>query len=427
VAIENNTVILCKVQDKKKEKGNDKMAPHTRTRTGKSKKKKKIAAMDDVDDDNYNDNDTEGEKDTKRQRTDDVVPPEPVASATGTAVSANNRDSDDDKLPSSDELSEELCNIISTRYSRDEALRTLERLSKWAFTHDSDFLKSFHRYSGVVKVLDFLKKTMKDGNCIGAVRMECIKKAANVIANVTHHGGNNENVDIATKIATTLMECDGINTLINASEEYAGGDDVPQLKALSSVWMALRNITVKKDAISKDQAIAIFDTGIDIISQLKSIDIPLASSALEPVFYTLHNIVYFNYVTKKYFQDKKIISNCLAVFKKDNTWTCRNETLIRLVIGFFQTCRLKNFLDKSSDYEMLLPLLVMALKEYPSNDDIRKCVLSLLYGACSTVNDKNTIVRSGAMEVLGALFTSDDINEDGKNQVRILIHNISAP
>jgi hypothetical protein len=415
----------------KKKKGNDKMAPHTRTRTGKSKKKKKTAAMDDVDDDNYNDNDTEGEKDTKRQRTDDVVPPEPVASATGTAVSANNRESDDDELPSSDELSEELCNIISTRYSRDEALRTLDRLSKWASTQDSDFLRSFHRYSGVVKVLDFLKKTMKDGNCIGAVRMECIKKAASVIVNVVHTGRNNENVDIATKIAITLMECDGINTLINASEEYAGGDDVPQLHALRTVWFALRNIThaqdAIKDAINKDQVIVFFDTGIDIISQLKSVDIPLASNALEQVFSSLHNIVLLNYVTKKYFQDKNIISKCLVVFKKDDTWNCRSEALMRTAIGFFRTCQFENLLDKSSDYEMLLPLLVMALKQYPSNDDIRKYVLSLLDGACTTINDKKTIVRSGAMEVLGALFTSDDINEDGKDAVRILIHKISAP
>jgi hypothetical protein len=100
---------------------------------------------------------------------------------------------------------------------------------------------------------------------------------------------------------------------------------------------------------------------------------------------------------------------------------------MRAAIDFFHICQYKNFLDKNSDYEMLLPLLVMILKEYPSNDDIRKRVLSLLDGACSTVNDKNTIVRSGAMEVLGALFTSDDINEDGKNLVRILIHKISAP
>jgi hypothetical protein len=40
-----------------------------------------------------------------------------------------------------------------------------------------------------------------------------------------YQGENGVNEDInTTKIATTLVNCDGINTLIKASEEYTGGE-----------------------------------------------------------------------------------------------------------------------------------------------------------------------------------------------------------
>jgi hypothetical protein len=408
--------------------------------------------------------DTEGEKEIKRHRTaaaaaaaaatatatasiqhegsdsQHAPAPDPVISTTGSnnnnavvvavAVS-NNNNNNEDKLPSPEKLSEELCTIISDRYSRDDALCTLNRLQKWALTEDPNFLKSFHRYSGVVKLLDFLNKTMKDGNCVGTVRMECIEKTSRVIVSVTYSGENRVNTEIATNIAKSSMECDGIDTLINASEEYNGGDDVPQLYALHCVWCALGNITRKTDVmkvvINKDQAIALFDTGIDIISQLKSVDGDIASGTLRDVFATIHNIVLNDYVTKKYFQDQSILSKCLEVFKKNDIWTCQDEKLLKRAIKFFYCCCRRNLLDESSDYKMLLPLLVMVLNEYPSNSTIRIRAISMINGACSMVDDKKIIERSGAVEVLGALLKSDDINEETKDTVRTLTHTIIAP
>jgi hypothetical protein len=69
----------------------------------------------------------------------------------------------------------------------------------------------------------------------------------------------------------------------------------------------------------------------------------------------------------------------------------------------------------------------MVLKEYPSNDEIRNKAMYVIRDACSTVNDRKIIERSGAMEVLGALLASDNINEAGKNKVRTLTRRITAP
>jgi hypothetical protein len=73
---------------------------------------------------------------------------------------------------------------------------------------------------------------------------------------------------------------------------------------------------------------------------------------------------------------------------------------------------------------MLLPLLVMVLKEYPSNDDIREYAMYMIDSACSTLNDKKIIEKSGAMKPLVALLVFNTINESVKNTVRALIANI---
>jgi hypothetical protein len=429
--------------------------------TGKSTDKKTARDVF-VDDD-------KGENDTKRHRTDDAntaasinhkdshnnpVLPEPVTSASASttgnesgdvvAVTANvttttTTTTTNDELPSTtSELMKVLCSIISDRYTREEALYTLARLSKWAETEKGNFLKLFHKCNGILIVLNFLINIMNDGNCVGQVRMECIEKAAQVIRSVIYPGENKVNEDIAKKISKSLIECDGINTLINATEEYNGGEDVHELNALYFVWKALVNITtfetdvMTEDTINKDQAIALFDTGIDVISQLKSVDGDVALETLEFVFGVLNNCTMLlrNYVTTKYFRDKDILSKCLEVFKIDNdsdSWTCRSENAMEATILFFNTCRFKRLLAGSSDYEILLPLLVMVLKVHPSNDEIRNKSMHVIHDACLFVNDRKIIERSGAVEVLGALLASDDINEAEKHKVRTLTRRITAP
>jgi hypothetical protein len=358
------------------------------------------------------------------------------------------------RLPTPIELSKELCKIVvdtadcNSGYSRDKSIRALKNIYNWAGTKDYHFLKYFHTYGGVLKLLDFLTETIKDPECVGSsILMKCIVNAANVITSVTHPGKNGINEEITTKIAITLMDCNGIHTLINASEECTPGDEdaannnTLQLSALCSVWLALRNTTCKKDpmkdTISKAQAITLFDTGINIIFQLKSVDGPIVSETLEHVFITLHSIVFDSYITTEYFHsnDKDILSKCSEVFiKQDNdgnksSWeenSRRSENAIKCAIHFFNCCRIKELLDRSSDYEILLPLLAIGLKTFPSNNSIRNNTLLLLNSSCSIINDKKIIKDSDVIGVLGELLnTSSDSNINVINFAeRIRIHNL---
>ena len=75
---------------------------------------------------------------------------------------------------------------------------------------------------------------------------------------------------------------------------------------------------------------------------------------------------------------------------------------------------------------MLLPLLVMVLKEYPSNSLIRNEAVHIIHSVCYLVTDKKIIDTSGTVEVLGALLKWNDISEEAKTTVRSLIHKIIA-
>ena len=103
------------------------------------------------------------------------------------------------------ELTDVLCTIVSDRYSHNEKLRTLDKLIKWERTAGGDFLKLFHVCNGIWSVSNFIKKTLKDGNCVGRVRIESIEKAAHIISVSTYPRKKKLNLQIATKIATSAI------------------------------------------------------------------------------------------------------------------------------------------------------------------------------------------------------------------------------
>lgn len=346
----------------------------------------------------------------------------------------NDNDSDDDSddesvnLPTSIELSKELCKIVDTdNYSRDDSLLALEKMIGWAVTEDSNVLKYFHMYAGVIKVLDFLKTTLDDETCVGSIRWKCIDMAASVICNVCYFGADNSNEDIATEILISAVKYGAIQTLLAANEEYTGGNDTFELKAVGSIWNTLENICNEEAEIEKDQATSIFDLGIDMMAKLSSVHGPLDSKALTHVFGALYCIVFHDLVTKKEFQDKDILSLCLKVFENDDKWSTDDEKLLEEAIGFFETCHDKKLLVKGSDHVKLLPLCVEGLKNFSTNARFREYACNLLDGACSSNINKRNVEKAGGVEALATLLTLDGVEDNEKNKLRKLIGDIMAP
>ena len=122
---------------------------------------------------------TKEEDSTNTSNTSQVVSLDNInsTSESNNAVTASNNDDDEEEeeeedgqnkeLPTPVELSQELCKLVSDRYSRDESLRALKNIYNWVTTEDADFYKLFYIYGGVVRVVDFLKATMNDIHCKG--------------------------------------------------------------------------------------------------------------------------------------------------------------------------------------------------------------------------------------------------------------------
>jgi hypothetical protein len=374
----------------------------------------------------------------------------------------NDDDDDDDRkevitLPTTIEISEELCKVVDrVHYSRDESLEALDKLFEWAYTRDTNFLRNFYRYAGVIRIVDFLKTTIMEdddddddeeesvvgeGGATTTIRMECIEIVVRVIAQVTYAGETNK--EIATKIARAVVDCDGIQTLLQAAgDKYttgggSGSDVIIKLEILREIGSSFNNITHHcGELMGKELALAILDLGINNIAKLnRVVDDPIALDTGRAIFDTLSNIVLINdYVTKKYFKDENILSKCLEVFEKENnvSWIggrCENEEkLVKSATRLFAVCCRKKLFDECSDYESLLPVCVMSLKEYPTNEQIRKNVLKLLNGALCTdeVHDQRTIEKAGTIEALSSLLTAKGIDEAEKTKIRKVISKIIA-
>jgi len=329
-----------------------------------------------------------------------------------------------------------LCRLVDTdHFSREEALATLKQLYKWVDTKDGNLLKYLHFHGGIIKVLDFLTATMNDVNCTGDIRFNCIGWAARVIRCVAQKGVYAaDNKDIILKILASALDYGGLDVLVNASEEYIGGNNAVELNALSAVWCALLHIyllSLKNECIMKEKANAVFETGIDVFSHLKLVSIGNASSSLLGIiFNTLETIVRKQYVTKNFIQTNHFISKCLDVFKKDNgTWKDDKEVFPQpaaRAISFFSSWRYFDLFNGDSDYGMILSFCAFALKTFGTDKVIRNSGIRFLNASFSFVRNRNIIKRSGFMEALGFLLGSNEIDEDEKRRFGALIGKIAT-
>jgi len=144
-----------------------------------------------------------------------------------------------------------------------------------------------------------------------------------------------------------------------------------------------------------------------MMAKLSSAHGPFALKALIPV----NDTIFHDFVTKKEFQDKDILSLCLNVFNQDDTWSADDEELLEEAIDFFDICHDKKLLVKGSDYVKLLPLCVKGLKKFSTNARIRECALYLIDGACSSNSNKRNVEKTGAIKALATLLILDGVED----------------
>ena len=83
-----------------------------------------------------------------------------------------------------------------------------------------------------------------------------------------------------------------------------------------------------------------------------------------------------------------------------------------------------NLLTQASDFQSLLPLLAVALKEFHGIDrgaNILTTVLFLLEKATDTIENKSIIEKSGVLGALVPLLETDNTVEHVRKKVRNLV------
>jgi hypothetical protein len=368
------------------------------------------------------------------------VSPDDARSNNDDSVSTADEVDVDDRileLPTQNEISKYLCHIdicANTGHSmfcREETLVALDKLGKWAYSEDSTFFENFDTFGGVARVLYFLRTVADNETCEAVVRMKFLRKAVRLIARVCFLGVDETIMDIVKKNATNVVYVGGIETLLLASNECKAdmSNSGSTLKIASLIWYTMSSITcLAGDMIVHDRAYCIFICCVDIIGHLRSVADPMAYEILCDALDTINNIMAVDHIDlTKEFKGKAILSKCLEIFKKVGTmFSCENDVIISAVIDFLDTCQHKELLNEESDQESFVYLCVIGLKGFPANDAIRKKVVKLLYGACSTIYNKKIIERADTMVGLAPLLTSDGIDEVEKGNVRDLMRKILA-
>ena len=183
-------------------------------------------------------------------------------------------------------------------------------------------------------------------------------------------------------------------------------------------------ISIEGKLLNSERANSLLNAGLDIICKLKTIDTDVVSETVYNIFTTLTGLVECDNVTNEQFEEKKVLSKCIEIFQKNDGWHYRSESVMQEAIEFFDSlCRWKKLVDKDSDYELLVPLLIFGMKQFPESTSIRKNVLRLIEHACETMKNKKLIEKI-AMEGLSGLFARNDINEVEMTEVRTVMRGL---
>ena len=349
----------------------------------------------------------------------------------------NNKGDDDstsDGIPTPVQLSQELSRLTSERYSLNEAFGALKKIDQWAGMYDAKFLKSFHAYGGILRVLDFLKVVMTDPTSVGwsKILFDCFEEVTDIIARISYPCADGSNIEIVRKILLTVIdhEYDGIATLIRVSEDCTSRHKLVHASALDSVWGAIANISkTVYNKMTEEQVMALLFAGIATISEHERIvNDDDASGIIVSVFMSFSAIIDNQYMNKAQFQETKLLSKCIDVLKTKNNdrWNCKCERATVAAIGLFDRCRYNTLFDEDSDYVRVLPFLIFGMKTFLISKRIRSTVLDFIQGACDNMKNKK-LIENPAMEGLYVLFTRNDIDEEEKNRIRALIVNIVEP
>lgn len=181
--------------------------------------------------------------------TDDL--PDPVESASPDIVSSSRQPESASSInlvftcntpPTSDNIEFALHTIGDTKNTntKHEILQSLQDLNRWAKNSNHIFYNEFLELAGISRVLKFL---MMPSNISDTKH---VFSACTIIINCTRGPNSDLDIDIAQVMRKKFIERGGIHTMLLANEEYSGGNDRNELRAVYSILESTRERSLSK-------------------------------------------------------------------------------------------------------------------------------------------------------------------------------------
>ncbi|OEU08577.1 hypothetical protein FRACYDRAFT_264496 [Fragilariopsis cylindrus CCMP1102] len=381
---------------------------------------------------------------TAASQSNAVIKATAVATSTASAIKNKITNSEGDNvptrcLPTKDELKKELYKLVDTdHYSRDESLQALHRFLQWNSIRDTysdnlQFNDYFYEYAGLQIVLDFVEKFSNDA--------ECVENSISVVQKMVYNQYRSKPGE-GTHI---IFSHGGIEILLQSSNMLVEGNlNGPKLGALESIWNLFGDIfsytiypsgtadrtadRTKIDTTSKsfkDRFYSIVDSCLDLLTKIQSRDDQTSLGIMSKAFSILGKASKISTdmkdsVVNGEIRKKGIIPKTVEVFKMDDgSCNFRDNKLIRCALRMLTDLNNNNLLTQASDFQSVLPLLAVALKEFLFT------AITLLEKATDAIENKSTIEKAGVLGALVPLLERDDTRHV-KDRVRNLVANICS-
>jgi len=368
-------------------------------------------------------------KNSNSTSTDPVVPlavPDTVSSLSQlppVALSFNK-----DSPPTSDNIDSALHTIgVKKKYTDHEVTQSLRDLARWAFAdiNNQVFKKEFMEFGGIPRLLNFFNVSSNMAN------MDYVNHVASIITWCTYNGNNGDTIDVVEVMTKKFMERDVIYSMLLANEEYTGGNDPQELRAIYSLWNAFGNIAGNKvTAVNRDTTFRLFD---DALATLRLLNVVKNTTLVHDIKIRILNTVAFLVLknnalinaTGSDFEARNFFQTCLDALKDvDGRWDYI-ENVWNMAARLFYHCIAKKLFSaqNNDNLNLVISFYVEYTKKAP-NYAFEAKAFWFLHKARHIIGKNAMIELPGLLITISGILdptASTDIEDDTKDAAKALM------
>jgi hypothetical protein len=214
--------------------------------------------------------------------------------------------------------------------------------------------------------------------------------------------------------------------MLLANEEYTGeNNNYTKLRAVNSIWAALRNV-VGTGQLNEDQVARVFDDAFATLTLLEGV-YTIVSRIQWHIFGTLGNLMTESnnttiLVVNNFFNRMDVFQICIDVMKLPNGQWNYNERLWSKISYFLFKCYDRNVVSRNdiNSSKLIVTFCIKYIKQSPDKVVEANYVLHLLHKASRILGKQGMVQSNGLLSTLGHIadYGNDDVEERTKEEAK---------